>query len=523
MRATALRAATTVLALVAVVFGAGAGGVEERRAAGAAVTAGRIAAARTAAPAHRQGDRARARGRRTVRASLPRAVRRGDLIVAYVVWSDQRPVRLNDGHGDHFAAAGSRRMSWRHGYSAQVFYARHVRGGRTTVRASFGRRVRRAVLSVDEFSGLDAARPLDGGRARSGTGPTLRAPALRTTRRGDLLYVAAASTGVVTRKSNGFVARSKAFGTLIEDRDVGRPGIYRLGARHRGRTWVIQVVAFRRAVPVGRSCALPRHPNAGCTGVPPGTALAPYRRSCTLSVPNTVVQGKTMTCEVEIRAAGVVIRDSKINGRIILDTDLAGSSAWSLTLVDSEVSAGTPQLAAVSTGNLTVVRANIHGGIYGVQCEEKSVSCTVRDSYIHGQYIQPASDWHIGGFLSDGGQNMKLIHNYVVCDHPQTSIGGGCTGDINFIPNFAPISGALVQDNFFGANVDLAYCTYGGEKPTSYTPHSDHIAYVNNVFQRGTNRSCGAYGPVTNFDVNRPGNSWSGNRWSDGSVVAPAD
>jgi hypothetical protein len=217
----------------------------------------------------------------------------------------------------------------------------------------------------------------------------------------------------------------------------------------------------------------------------------------------------------------VVIQNSKVNGLVFLDTDDPKSSGYSFTLKDSEVDAGTQERSAVGTGNLTVIGSNIHGGITGVQCEEKSKYCTVQDSWLHGQYIPPSEPWHLGGFLSDGGGNIKLIHNHIVCDHPVNSVGEGCTGDINFIPNFAPISGALVQNNYLGANVGSSYSTYGGEKSTSQFPHSDHIVYRDNVFARGTNGKGSAYGPVTSFNINNPGNQWINNKWEDGGTVNP--
>jgi len=72
---------------------------------------------------------------------------------------------------------------------------------------------------------------------------------------------------------------------------------------------------------------------------------------------------------------------------------------------------------------------------------------------------------------------------------------------------------ALVQNNFLGANTGSAYSTNGGEKSTSQFPHSDHIVYRDNIFQRGTNRKGSAYGPVTAFNSNGPGNQWINNKW----------
>ena len=272
----------------------------------------------------------------------------------------------------------------------------------------------------------------------------------------------------------------------------------------------------------GRCPAFPAFPNANCTGVPPGVTLTAYTAPCTITVANTVVKGKQVNCDLDIRAAGVVIQNTKVNGLVYLDTDNPASSQWSFTLEDSEVDAGQQQRAAVSTGNMTVIRANIHGGVTAAQCEEKNRSCTIQDSWLHGQYIPADATWHLGGFLSDGGGNIKLIHNTVVCDHPVTAVDGGCTGDINFIPNFAPISGALIQNNLLGANVGSAYSTYGGDKPGSPYPHSDHMVYRDNIFQRGSNGKGSAYGPVAGFNTGGAGNQWINNKWDDGASVEPS-
>jgi hypothetical protein len=264
-------------------------------------------------------------------------------------------------------------------------------------------------------------------------------------------------------------------------------------------------------------------PGPNNTGVPAGTVLSTYSGPCTITTAGTIINAKTVNCDLSIQAANVTIKNSKVNGLVTLDTDLGGSSAWSMTVQDTEVDAGVQQRAVVSTGNMTVIRANLHGGITSAQCEETSVFCSIQDSWLHGQQVPDTAPWHLGGFLSDGGVNMTLTHNTIVCDHAVNSVGEGCTGDLNFIPNFAAISGATVLHNLLGANIGSSYCTYGGEKPSSPTPHSNHIVYKDNIFQRGSNNSCAAYGPVTNFDTNQPGNQWINNTWADGGAVDPAN
>lgn len=262
-------------------------------------------------------------------------------------------------------------------------------------------------------------------------------------------------------------------------------------------------------------------PGPDNTGVPEGTELEPYDGPCLIEVDGTVIDVKHVTCDLVIHAADVVIQNSKVEGLVFLDTDLADSDQWSFTLQDSEVDGGQQQRSVVGSGNLTVLRANIHGGVTAVQCEEKSLSCHIEDSWLHGQYLPDDVDWHLGGFLSDGGHNMRLIHNNIVCDHPVNNLGEGCTGDLNLIPNFATISDVVIERNFFGANEGSAYCTYGGERADTPYPHADHVAYRHNVFERGVNGMCAAYGPVTSFDVNGVGNEWTDNRWDDGEEVQP--
>ena len=257
----------------------------------------------------------------------------------------------------------------------------------------------------------------------------------------------------------------------------------------------------------GRSASIGgRFPDASNTGVPPGTVLTPYADPCTVTINDSVIDAKSVTCnELDIRAAHVVIKNSKINGRVDLDTDLPGAGNWSYLLQNSEVDGGVAQLPAVSYGNMEVVRSNVHGGETAVQCGEHALFCTVTDSWLHGQNIPADADWHLGGFLSNGGTNVLIQHNTVICDAQPTASDGGCTGDINLFGDFATVSHVTVQGNLLGASTGNAYCTFGGDEPTKPFPHADHMVYADNVFQRGSNDRCGAYGPVARLQLLRLG------------------
>jgi hypothetical protein len=262
-------------------------------------------------------------------------------------------------------------------------------------------------------------------------------------------------------------------------------------------------------------------PGPNNTGVPPGTSLDPYSGPCTITSDGTVIDSKTVTCDLVIQAANVTIKNSKIAGLVFLDTDVAGADAWSYTLMDSEVDAGMQQRAVVSDGNLTVIRCNIQGGETSVHCGEHAKSCTVQDSWLHGQLIPPDASWHLGGFQSNGGSNVLLSHNTIVCDAPANPLGEGCTGDLNLLGDFAPVSYVTADGNFLGANTGSSYCVYAGDAASKPYPNADHVVFSNNVFERGTNGMCGAYGPVSGFNAAGPGNQWSNNTWEDGAPVPP--
>jgi hypothetical protein len=276
----------------------------------------------------------------------------------------------------------------------------------------------------------------------------------------------------------------------------------------------------------------PGFPDASNTGVPAGTTLSAYTGPCTITAAGTVIDSKTVNCPLAIQAANVTIRNSKVNGNIAIDTDV--NQSWSLTLTDSEVDAGDAEaIAAIGNGNADILRVNIHGGHNALQCEEHSSHCNITDSWIHGQYLGADSVDHLAGIGVFGALSpcqgpdangvpacFAAVHNSILCEPLPNASNGGCTADLAILNQFGPLPGALVQDNLFGANVGAAYCTYGGTNPNHA---SDHIVYTGNVFQRGANGRCAAFGPVTSFDSGGVGNVWTNNTWDDGGAVPPAN
>jgi hypothetical protein len=259
-------------------------------------------------------------------------------------------------------------------------------------------------------------------------------------------------------------------------------------------------------------------PGPSNTGVPSGVTLTAYTGSCSITVPNTVIDAKEVNCDLRIATTGVRITRSRIHGEINGDEG-TGSS---FRIEDSEVINGKRSAClCIGSDNFTVLRTEIRGGYRGVYCR---LNCTVQDSWIHGTDLlatQHASSLRVE-------QHSTVRHNTLNCDWTAiTDSEIGCSADMTGYPDFAPIHNNTITGNLFMANpVGLGFCAYGGAtagKPYSSDPtNATYIVFTDNVFQRGNNRLCGTWGPITAFDSGRTGNVWTGNTWDTGEPANPA-
>ncbi len=262
-------------------------------------------------------------------------------------------------------------------------------------------------------------------------------------------------------------------------------------------------------------------PGPSNTGVPAGITLTNYTGSCTITAAGTVIDSKLINncdrLDIGASATNVLIKNSRIN--TVVYNDDVGSFNGSVTLQDSEVDAGSVTYGAVTFKNITVIRSDIRGGQHNVLCAS---NCKIYDSYLHDPYVQGAT--HNNGFISNGGNDYLIEHSTVSCNVPTNNTGGGCSGDVSWFGDFGPISYATLNRSLLTANTGLAYCLYAGHDTKPYGSQANHITVTNNIFQRGTNNKCGAYGPDTNYwhDTTGqppPNSVWSNNKWSDGTAL----
>ena len=90
--------------------------------------------------------------------------------------------------------------------------------------------------------------------------------------------------------------------------------------------------------------------------------------------------------------------------------------------------------------------------------------------------------------------------------------------------DFGPVTNNLIQNNLFLGMPYASFCSYGGASAGKPYSGQDHdIVFDGNVFQRGSTGRCGVYAVIGDFNLSRPGNQLTNNRWDDGTLITARD
>jgi glucose/arabinose dehydrogenase/chitodextrinase len=171
----------------------------------------------------------------------------GNLIVVYVVWSNNSTVTLTDTLGNAYTPAQAV-TKWAGNWSSQVFYAKNIAGGANTVTARFSSNINSfGIVYLHEYSGLDKANPLDVSRSANGTSAAMSTGNATTNNANDLIFGGGASRAAVTAAGAGLTTRATDFGNRTMDRVVTTAGNYAVTATQDGNAWVLHLVAFKAA------------------------------------------------------------------------------------------------------------------------------------------------------------------------------------------------------------------------------------------------------------------------------------
>jgi hypothetical protein len=218
-------------------------------------------------------------------------------------------------------------------------------------------------------------------------------------------------------------------------------------------------------------------PDGSNTGVPAGTSLTVVNGDLAITKAGTVVDGKDIRGCVSVRAAGVVIRNSKITCRssYVIASFVDGYTGTGLLIEDSEVSCGYGPGTALGDANITARRLNVHGCENGADVD---INFALMDSYIHDLWAE--NDAHSDGVQLAIGNDVTIRHNRIEAGKQGTSaIISPSTGTRNVI----------IDKNLMSGGAATLYCRQKGAG-TNYQ-------VTDNRFSRKFYPLSGAYMPWT--------------------------
>jgi hypothetical protein len=239
-------------------------------------------------------------------------------------------------------------------------------------------------------------------------------------------------------------------------------------------------------------------PDGSNTGVPAGINLTVVSGDMTITKAGTVVDGKDIRGCVSVRAAGVLIRNSKITcPRSYVVSSFADSyTGTGLLIEDSEVSCGNGPGTALGDTNITARRVNVHGCENGADVD---INFTLEDSYVHDLWAE--NDAHADGVQLPIGNDVTIRHN---------RIEAGLQGTSAIISPSTGTRNVIIDNNLMSGGAATLYCRAKGAG-TNYQ-------VTNNRFSRKFYPLSGAYMPWTECEDEAV---VTGNVWDDTGQPLP--
>lgn len=218
--------------------------------------------ASAATPAYKQGAEVKINSGGTISKAFSSANVSGNLIVAYVIWSNTTAtVNVSDSRNTYTAAGPIVKFDGNK-QSAQVFYAKNIGAGSNTVTATFSATLSGySLLYIHEFSGLDKTNPLDVNTANFGTASPASTGNLTTTNANDLLFAAGAAVNNLSAIGPSFTAARTYDGNRTAYKNVTTAGNYTASASVSGN-WEMSLVAFKADAGTPADTTAPSVPNS---------------------------------------------------------------------------------------------------------------------------------------------------------------------------------------------------------------------------------------------------------------------
>ncbi len=325
-------------------------------------------------------------------------------------------------------------------------------------------------------------------------------------------------------------------------------------------------VKFGASVPAGSCVGAANEPGGpdpwgGCwpgphnTGYPqglpgdarPATTLTNYSGPAEINSCGTVIENKLVNTWLLLKVGNgthskdtpcLTIRNSKIIGTI----NTMDSSKGPILIEDSEITTvdeattyGIPFVENLGRYNIFAYRVKSLGGDPTIKC---AAYCETKDSMVYAPTLG-GNDRHynaIGGNGMEAG-SWNIEHNYASCgDWSGTSTGSpptgdtGCSAAIGFYGDFSPVRNITIHRNLIRSSYVVsggqefrqsAYCLNPGYYVGKPYPNPTNMTVTDNIFHRSLSGKCGIFGPTNSLNKVGLGatNVWSGNRYTDGTVI----
>ena len=288
------------------------------------------------------------------------------------------------------------------------------------------------------------------------------------------------------------------------------------------------------------SCGYP-DPAYGNVGVPAGTKLTPSG-SITVTMPGTVVNGRSVSGEIDVKANNVTIKNTKVTmtGGGCGTTNTCGNANIHL-LCACTVTISHVELT--TDGSTTVEHAirNSYGGTILVdhvyQHGNTDALCYCGDATITDSYSTidlAISQDHLENLYIDGATD-DVEHNTFINHQPQTAnifgntnagTGGACSNHLTVKNNLLAGGGYTIYPCGNASSVGsgtldfesntIARCRGGTEvEGAGGTWLCRGGADRSGLYPRG-----GSFGHVADDFCGSPGWTWKNNIWGDGATVA---
>src|SRR5690625_3756994 len=236
--------------------------------------------------------------------------------------------------------------------------------------------------------------------------------------------------------------------------------------------------------PPGPDVADLEFPDETTTGVPEGVELT-ETGSLTVTEDGATVDAMLIRGNVKVEADGVTITNSKIVNDSIYAIQLEPENK-NLVVEDTEIDGGGVAHVAVTHGEYTLRRDNIHNAIDGPRIE--GVNVLIEDSFIHS--LSRIEDGHHDTIQIRKGVGVTIRGNNLQAYHAESDDPMNAAIQIGSL--IGPLKDLRVEGNLMnGGNYTINASKTDPDHPSVYT---------NNVFGRDFRYGILSSGPNVQFD-----------------------